>query len=433
MGKLLRMLPDGSIFGVGIKISHISIQFIVGVLLARFLGAGMLGQYALVMAAIQFSSIFLQFGYPKYLVLEIPSLKASNKLGEIKGLIFFSTFSVVTFWFLLSIFLKTFVWSSLDFDVELNVFWSGLILALLISLVGVLSGAIHGLQKVRISLLPGSLIHPLIFALALSILFLLNYDKSVYSVLICNIIGVFIALFFTLGFLKVALPSEDKVNPCRILPAKWCRETSAFVLLAAVQVMNYQVDIVCLAYFVDAEEIGYYRVALQVSAALSAVLFGISNAIAPRIALLNTQNNLAKIRDLVVISHKAAFILLFPIVVVVCFWGRDLIVLFFGKGFEASASSLFILAIGKCFFSLVCFSGLLLSMLGHPNDASAITITTIILNITLNMVLIPNFGISGAAAATAISELLVNVAGIFWLLRRFSYNFSAVSFFSHKF
>ena len=53
--------------------------------------------------------------------------------------------------------------------------------------------------------------------------------------------------------------------------------------------------------------------------------------------------------------------------------------------------------------------GVLMTMTGHQLEAAKVYITAAILNIFLNVLFIPPFGIEGAAAATALTTIFWNL------------------------
>ena len=55
-------------------------------------------------------------------------------------------------------------------------------------------------------------------------------------------------------------------------------------------------------------------------------------------------------------------------------------------------------------------AGFLMTMTGQHREAARIFFAALVLNVILNLVLIPSFGAAGAASATAISKLAWNVA-----------------------
>ena len=84
----------------------------------------------------------------------------------------------------------------------------------------------------------------------------------------------------------------------------------------------------------------------------------------------------------------------------------------FGPGFDDATLSLRILVAAN-WFNVGCGSvGLLLSMTGNHQIFMKILMSSVFLNIFLNITLIPFFGMTGAAVATAASIVYWNLAAL---------------------
>ena len=78
--------------------------------------------------------------------------------------------------------------------------------------------------------------------------------------------------------------------------------------------------------------------------------------------------------------------------------------------------------------NVLCGSvGYILNMTENQNIFRNITIFAVVINIFLNLILIPMYGIIGAAIASAISLILWNIISSFYIYRKF--NISTIWFF----
>ena len=81
----------------------------------------------------------------------------------------------------------------------------------------------------------------------------------------------------------------------------------------------------------------------------------------------------------------------------------------FGEEYADGRIALAILCVGQLTNALVGSVGFLLNMTGNERDVAKGFAIAAIINIALNLVLIPLFGIEGAAFATAVSMMVWNV------------------------
>jgi O-antigen/teichoic acid export membrane protein len=94
--------------------------------------------------------------------------------------------------------------------------------------------------------------------------------------------------------------------------------------------------------------------------------------------------------------------------------GKPLL-LFFGPGFGSGYPLLFILAAGILVRASIGPAEILLAMAGQQSIAAVVYIATFVVNVALNLVLIPRYGLSGAAFAVSIS-LVVETAALYTLI-----------------
>jgi O-antigen/teichoic acid export membrane protein len=73
----------------------------------------------------------------------------------------------------------------------------------------------------------------------------------------------------------------------------------------------------------------------------------------------------------------------------------------FGAPFAAGAGALLILCLGQAASAVAGSNGLLLTMTGHERTVATVSVACLLANVGLCAVLIPPFGLEGAAAASA--------------------------------
>jgi O-antigen/teichoic acid export membrane protein len=106
-------------------------------------------------------------------------------------------------------------------------------------------------------------------------------------------------------------------------------------------------------------------------------------------------------------------------------WGLALVVLvlaepllgIFGEAFRAGAPALRLLTLGYMGASLMSLASALLNMTGHHSASTATMLAGTALTAALCLMLVPRWGIVGAAAATAVSTLVWNL-GLLLMARR---------------
>lgn len=174
------------------------------------------------------------------------------------------------------------------------------------------------------------------------------------------------------------------------------------------------VDTLMLGFYGNGE-IGVYNVATRLVTVAIFVLPPINAAFGPYLAHLHHQGRAAEVRRIygaatgwVVRLSLPAFVLLlvFP----------DGLLRLFGSDFATGAVVTVILALGQLVNAITGPCGTVLNMSGRVGLNMADNLTALVLNIGLNLWLIPAYGIIGAAVAWAVSLAAVNVARV-WQVR----------------
>lgn len=183
-------------------------------------------------------------------------------------------------------------------------------------------------------------------------------------------------------------------------------------------------DTVMIGIFHSTFEVGIYRVPLRLAAISSFTLVAANAILGPKITELWESGKRKEIKKLVRKSTALIFWTSFPLFLMLWVF-RFPILGFFGTDFQAGAFALILLMIGQFVNSIVGSVGLLLIVTGKQLVIQNVMIIGTIANVTLNYFLIPRYGINGAAFASMISLMLINIIP-FFLVKKY-YGFYTLS------
>lgn len=190
------------------------------------------------------------------------------------------------------------------------------------------------------------------------------------------------------------------------------RETLSYSVVTAfstlTQLMVLWVDIVVLSVLISRSLVGQYQAAYQTSALLT---FGLaaSNSIFPSLASrLYKENKIEELKRLFSALVKWIGVLTWSAVAYTVVLSNE-ILLIFGASFQNATQTLMVLAVAQGVVASVGPAGYLLLMTGNERLELIIQLAIGGINIVLNLLLVPQFGILGAAVATGISLTLLNV------------------------
>ncbi|WP_340290130.1 oligosaccharide flippase family protein [Sulfitobacter pontiacus] len=187
---------------------------------------------------------------------------------------------------------------------------------------------------------------------------------------------------------------------------------SALVLAgnAGLVVLNAQIDFLVLGVLATPENLGHYRVAMQI-ALLSGFAYTALNMIAmQRFAYFFASEAQDDLQKSATFLAQLAFVCTLPLPVLFLFWGEPILVALFGLGFEAALQPLIFLLGLQVVNAAAGFAHSILVMAHRENLVLPTTLVAAFLNALLCIVLIPLYGSQGAAISSLISLSLWNLA-----------------------
>ena len=163
--------------------------------------------------------------------------------------------------------------------------------------------------------------------------------------------------------------------------------------------LSYRVDVFLIAYFIDDVSVGIYSIAVLLVERVWLIPQAVSSVLFARISNLKT--DLEKTNFTAFASRNTLFLTSISGIVLAIFspW---LIGILFGAEFNQSVTPFIYMIPGVILFSLSKILANDFVGRGFPQVNSYIALVVALVNIVLNIVLIPDFGLKGAAIATSI-------------------------------
>ena len=197
---------------------------------------------------------------------------------------------------------------------------------------------------------------------------------------------------------------------------EWFRVTFPLLLWTTFAFANSQVDMLMVGALRGKEAAGLYQAAVRLAGLALWGLFAINAVAGPMIARLHAQGKSAELQRLVSLSAFGIALLTFPVAVLLVVLGPWLLDLF-GPAYRPAYLPLVLLVVGHCANASAGSVGYLLMMTGHEREAAAVMAAATTVNLILNALLVPPFGLTGAALAALTSTVLWN-AIFYWRVRK---------------
>ncbi len=171
------------------------------------------------------------------------------------------------------------------------------------------------------------------------------------------------------------------------------------------KIISYM-DILILTYFVSLEDVGVYNAVVPTAILFLFVSRALAQVLYPFSSELWAKKEKKRLADMVSSTQKFSFIILVPFVLLLVSFPELFLKTLFGGSFIAGKDALRVILIGVLFYSIAKINFSVLAASGHPGKVTKILGTASVINIIANLILIPRFGLIGAALGTSISYIV---------------------------
>jgi len=165
-------------------------------------------------------------------------------------------------------------------------------------------------------------------------------------------------------------------------------------------------DTILLGYFMSEADVGIYRIAFQFTSVAAFTTLALNNTLYPRLSLWGAQSDLASAETALARAFTYALLLAVPVCVGGWILGDRLLFFLYGAAFTAGTPALFVLLAMQVAYVFMNLQTMSLNALDRPRDSFKVTAVASVVNVVLNLLLIPIFGIMGAALATLVTMIL---------------------------
>lgn len=398
-----------------LKISGSGLAFFLSIILARILGTAGLGTYAYAMTWANLLSIPATLGIDQLIVREIAVYRTKCRWKLMTGLLRWSNCLVFAASLVLTLASALLVWMMQGGINELvKAVFLAMITVPLTSMKNLRLGAMRGLNKIVLGQIPDSLVSPIMMIVVAILMGNMPIKINVFWILSSKILVVTITFVLGSVWLWRSLPNEVKQVKPEYVGKQWFTAALPFMFLGTIELINARIDLIMLGAIEDVTAVGIYAVVAGITQLTAFVHHAALGVIAPTIASLYCNGELRKIERLIQTSVLGVFLgsLLIGSVVIGC---SKYLLLVFGSEFVLGAAAMNILIGGQIFNALTGPVGLVLNMSGHQNLTAIATGVSALLNVILNAILIPQWGIVGAATATTCSIITINIIKVFMM------------------
>ena len=175
-------------------------------------------------------------------------------------------------------------------------------------------------------------------------------------------------------------------------------------------------------------EVGYYTAASMLSRVPFFILSALGFALFPAISRSTAINDVHQTKRYIARSMRYLLMFLLPTILLISATSESLVSLFYSSAYLPASLPLSILVFGLGFFTIFSILTTIITASGSPRVSMLITLIMVPLSIIFNVLLIPLYGLEGAALATTATSLFGLCIAAGYVLKRFKTLIDALAF-----
>lgn len=415
--------PRASFRLLSIKICGVLTVFLVQIPLTRLLGAQDYGTYVYVLSWITIAGIVTNFGMDTAFVRYIATGVANQSWAQLKGILTFGLAAGA----IISITIATAVYVFLAVDgrlgASLSLYFPGAA-ALLVALTifGLVRSALRGLELVVLAEILDSIVRPMLLLVVFLFFFIPGSLQGGEAALWANALAVLLVLVVLSGYLWRHLPPPAKMARADFSRvSEWLSLALPMILMAGMNVLLSRTDIIMLGTMEGPAVAGVYAVGSRFAELATLGLAAVNIGLAPRIANMYHSGQRDGLQNLLTVAVWLGSAFTVFIAIFLALLGPNLLSLF-GDEFPGGYQPMLVLLAGQTINALAGSVGYLMTMTGRQKQATTILFFVVSANIAGNLVLIPVFGMIGAAMSTALGIVVMNAILLHHVVTRIHLN-----------
>lgn len=418
LADALTTVASGGALVLGGKIVAVGLGFLTQFVMARWLLTDAYGSVILTLTVMNVAVMLAQFGLDDGVMRKVPEHEDSP--AEVRGVVR-AGFRIAAFTgVVIAIGLLAFapmIASQVFNDSSLTSLLRIAAVGIPFTVMGqVAVSAARGVRSARPHLYANHLLQPSARLVLITVLVVTGLGAV--GAVLGKIVAMMLSSVFAFGFAYRVLPSWDGVPPVQMN-----RSILVFSLpLIAMQGTNFLIsnaDTFMIGYYLQSDQVGIYNIAFQLRNGLVILLVASGFLLPPVLTRLQVNENYDELRTIYRSVTRWVLFVTLPVFLVLFTFPSLILSMLFGEAYAAGATALRILAIGGFASAAMGANTMSLIGLGANRKVMYITVLSALVNVVLNVALIPLFGVLGAAVASTTATVLQNVANVAILYRNF--------------
>ena len=224
----------------------------------------------------------------------------------------------------------------------------------------------------------------------------------IYSFVVIFVISTAVVYFFLFNknFPKSAAHNFSSIEILRVSYPMALSAISYFLMQST--------DVLFISAYDTFESVAYYSIAVKLATVTALALISVNIVIAPKIASIYNDKNFYQLKLILKKATRMNVVISLPIIIILLFFS-EYVLSTFGSNYILAKNALWILLIAQFFNSITGPSALYLNMTGRQKKLNVILVISLLINVVLNIILVPDFGMLGAAISTTTSFVISKI------------------------
>ncbi|MFU8868314.1 flippase [Natronococcus sp.] len=411
------LAKQGSITFAGNVING-ALGFAIVMLMTRFVSPSVYGLFVLATSVILFMQVFANLGLPLAIDYFVPQYLDNEEYGKAKGVIVQVTATVLVTSSLVALALALSAAAFAEFFQEPALRVGLLLLSVtipMLAIYNVLLTSYYSIKKLQYRVIMRDLVRPIVRFTTTAGLLLAGF--GLLGLVAGYIVGLFVAI--TVGAAVFTYKAWDLLSRELelVAPGPLVKYSVPLAMTSVVFVLMGHVDYFVLGFFLDADDVGIYRVGYMLGSGLMIIFNSLSPVFKPLIAESRDDIDLVEQRFRIMARWIAGITL--PVAIFLSLGASSFLAVLYTPQYAEATTVVALLAVA--FLFNVTFGGpdgSLLQGLGYSRFVFINTLVLFGVNLLVSFTLVPFIGMEGAAIGSATALFLVGgltLAEIYYL------------------
>lgn len=283
----------------------------------------------------------------------------------------------------------------------------------MIALGDVLDGTARANSWAFTALSPTYIIRPVLILVFMLAAVRLGYEKTAVTAMLAALAATYVTSLAQLLTVRTRMDRRYPRARREYSLLQWLKVALPIFFIEGFSYLLTNSDVVIVGLYLDPDQVGIYFAAAKTMALVQFVFFSVKAAAAPRFSTLVAENDRLGLARFAGDMARWGFWPSLGVGIIMLVAGEFLLSLF-GSAFTAGYPLMAILFCGYLAKASVGPGEVLLTMAGKQRQCALLYALCLATNLALNMLLIPRFGLSGAAMAAAgammVEAILLHIA-----------------------